>query len=113
MPQESVSTPETTADQLKEEPDPLRTTPEAPAKAKTPTAKEVRAKLADLEPVAAARMIRIRELEVQAQRARTLLKTEGTPGMTMNQDHFRLKTMVDDLRKLFQVEPNEIGMIGG
>lgn len=33
--------------------------------------------------------------------------------MTMNQDHFRLKTMVEDLRKLFQVDPDEIGLIGG
>jgi hypothetical protein len=97
-----VSTPETTADQL-------QTTPEAPEKAKTPTAKEVRAKLADLEPVAAARMIRIRELEVTAQRARQVLKSEGTPGMTLQQDHYRLSQMVQDLRKILDVKPEQIG----
>lgn len=102
-----VSTPETTADQLKDSSSP--TTPEATAKAKTPTAKEVREKLAALEPVAAARMIRIRELEVTAQRARTALKSEGTPGMTMQQDHYRLSQIVADLRKLFDVTPEQIG----
>ena len=54
-------------------------------------------------------MVRIRDLEVKIQKAKTLLKTEGTPGMTMNQDHYRLKTMVDDLRKLFDVTPEQIG----
>ena len=73
------------------------------------TAKEAREKLAALEPVAAARMVRIRDLEVKIQKAKTILKSEGTPGMTMNQDHFRLKGMVEDLRKLFEVEPEEIG----
>jgi hypothetical protein len=53
-------------------------------------------------------MTRIRDLEVQNQKARNILKSEGTPGMTMTQDHYRLAQMVKDLRKLFDVVPEEI-----
>ncbi|AZS06603.1 hypothetical protein SEA_JACOREN57_36 [Mycobacterium phage JacoRen57] len=95
-----VSTPEATADQLK---DPMDQKP------KQLTAKEARDKLAALEPVAKERMLRIRDLEVKLQKARTLLKSEGTPGMTMNQDHFRMKGMIEDLRKLLDVTPEQIG----
>lgn len=82
---------------------------EAPEKPKKQTAAEARKELEDLKQVSAARMSRVRDLEVQAQKARTILKAEGSPGMTMNQDHYRLKSMIEDLRKLLQVEPEQIG----
>ena len=53
-------------------------------------------------------MTRIRDLEVQTQKARSILKAEGTPGMTIQQDHYRLAQMVKKLRKLLDVQPEEI-----
>lgn len=78
-------------------------------KAKKQTAAEARKELSDLQNVSAARMIRIRDLEKERQRAKDILKSEGTPGMTLQQDHYRLKTMVDDLRKVLDVKPEQIG----
>ena len=84
-------------------------TPSGPlAKAKPPTVKEVRAELADLKDSAAASRKQLTQHEITFQRARAILRNEGTPGMTMNQDHFRLAQMVADLRKLFKVEPEEV-----
>lgn len=54
-------------------------------------------------------MIRIRELEVTAQRARQVLKSEGTPGMSLQQDHYRMKGMIEELRKILDVKPEQIG----
>lgn len=53
-------------------------------------------------------MTRIRDLEVKIQKARDILKDEGTPGVTMQQDHYRLAMMVKDLRKLLNVVPDEV-----
>lgn len=106
MPTKKQPTPESTAEQL---PDSSPTTTEAPAKPAKKTAAQTRQELEDLKQVSAARMIRIRNLEVTAQKARDVLKSEGTPGMTMTQDHFRLKGMVDELRKILDVKPEQIG----
>lgn len=99
----SVSTPETTADQVKDS-----TTSDTPPAKKKPTAAETRKELEDLRTSALATRQRLTAAEVTAQRARTILKSEGTPGMSLQQDHYRLTNMVRDLRKLLQVEPEEI-----
>jgi hypothetical protein len=85
------------------------TTKEAPAKAKKPTPTQVKAELEDLKAVANQRQQRIRDTEIKIQRCRDILKKEGTPGMSLVQDHYRLKGMVDDLRQLLNVVPEDIG----
>ncbi|UOW93115.1 hypothetical protein SEA_NOSHOW_47 [Mycobacterium phage NoShow] len=102
----SVSTPETTAEQLEAGSSP--TTKEAPAKAKKPTLAETRAELEDLRSSAATTRQKLTQSEITFQRARTILRNEGTPGLSMQQDHYRLQTMISDLRKLFRVEPDEV-----
>lgn len=84
------------------------TTKEAPAKAKKPTAAETRKELEDLRQSAETTRQRLTKSEITRQRARTILKSEGTPGMSLQQDHYRLTNMIRDLRKLFEVEPEEI-----
>lgn len=108
----STPAPESTSDQAKAAADSSPTTTEAPAKAKKPTPTEIRKELEDLKPVAAARMMRIRTLEVQAQRCRDLLKDDGRPGMTMNEDHHRLAEIVKGLRKILNVTPGEVTILG-
>ncbi len=75
---------------------------------KKPTPTQLRKELEDLQRVSAARMTRVRDLEVQAQKARNILKSEGTTGLTLQQDHYRLAQMVGELRKLLDVKPEEI-----
>lgn len=104
----SESTPETTAEQAQPAADSSPTTTEAPAKGKKPTAAETRKLLEDLQPVAAARMVRIRELEVEKQRAKTVLKQTGTPGMTLQQDHYRISEQLKEVRKILGVVLDEV-----
>lgn len=80
------------------------TTQEAPAKAKKPTPTQVKAELTDLQEVAGKRLSRIRDLEVLNQRTRDILKRNGTPGATLVNDHYRLQTQIDELRKLHDVQ---------
>lgn len=79
-----------------------------PAKGKKPTAAETRAELADLQESAAVTRQKLTQSEITFQKARSILRDEGTPGTTLQQDHYRLAQMVKDLRKLFRVEPEEI-----
>ena len=106
-----TKTPETTADQAKAAADSSPTLQDPPAKGtstKKPTAAEVRAELSDLKESAAASRQKLTQHEITFQKARNLLRSEGTPGMTMQQDHYRLAQMVAELRKLFKVEPEEV-----
>lgn len=78
-------------------------TPEPGEKPKKPTPTQLKQELTDLTEVANARMTRIRDTEIKIQKCRTILKNDGKPGLSLTQDHFRLKTMVDELRKLLDV----------
>lgn len=99
----SVSTPATTAEQLQAGEEPTTKT------TKKQTAAEARRELADLKESAAATRQRLTKAEIQAQKARTILKKEASPGMSLQQDHYRLNGMIQDLRKLFEVDPEPIG----
>ena len=79
--------------------------PQKSSKSSKPTPTQLRAENEDLKKIAKERMIRIRDTEIKIQQAKTILKSEGTPGISMTQDHFRLSQMVDNLRKLFDVAP--------
>lgn len=98
-----VSTPETTAAQL--EADSTETTTTT---TKKQTAAEARKELSDLRESALATRQKLTQSEITFQKARSILRGEGTPGLTMQQDHYRLAQMVKDLRKLFRVEAEEI-----
>lgn len=73
-------------------------------KPKKPTLKSVQSELQDLQEVAGQRQDRIKNLEIQAQRARTILKKTGKPGASLQQEHFMFHTMIQDLRKLLKVD---------
>ena len=67
---------------------------------------QLAAQLAELEAlkeVATQRMTRIRDTEILLQKIRTAIKSDGRPGMSLSQDHFRLKTQLDGVRKLLGV----------
>lgn len=64
------------------------------------TVAAVSAELTDLQEVAATRQTRIRDLEVQIQKIRDLVKTQPVPNSTLQQDHYRLSNVVTDIRKL-------------
>lgn len=98
-----MPTPQTTAEQLK---DPNSSSSDTPPKKKAPTKAEVQAELDALAPVAAARMLRIRDLEVKIQRAKDLLKETALPGITLERDYHRLTRMVRELRELLEVIPD-------
>lgn len=108
MAAKSASTPETTAEQAK----PLDNSPTTPAASGAPTKKQtptqVKAELADLQTLSAARMRRIRDLEVEKQKAKDVLKDDGTPGLTLQQDHYRMKQMIEQCRKILGVVPEQI-----
>ena len=72
-------------------------------KAKKPTPTELKAELEALRESAGAARQRLTKSEVTLQKARTILKSDGTPGMSLSQDHYRLSQMVADLRKLLDV----------
>lgn len=71
---------------------------------KKPTPTQVKKELEDLKVVAGDRQLRIRKTEEKIQRVRDILKTDGDPGLTMTQDHYRLKTAVDQIRKILEIE---------
>ena len=75
---------------------------------KKPTPTQVKAELEDLKESTRALRAQARDREILIQRAKDILKQEGTPGMSMNQDHHRLATQVKELRKLLEVNPEEI-----
>lgn len=90
-------------------PDSQSPTPqEAPVKEKKKTPTEVKKELEDLQRVSAARMVRLRDLEAEKQKAKDILKREGTPGMTIEADHYRMAEQIKQLRKLLDVKPEEI-----
>ena len=80
----------------------------APPAGKKPTPTQLKAENEDLRTALEKRTRDLRDREILLQRARDLLKSEGTPGMSMNQDHFRLSSMVKELRTLLEVDPEEI-----
>ena len=63
----------------------------------------LKAELEALKEVATARMTRIRDTEILLQKIRTAIKSDGRPGMSLSQDHFRLKSQLDAVRKLLNV----------
>lgn len=81
--------------------DQVTETPATTTKKPTPT--QVKAELEDLKVSAAATRQRLAQSEIKLQKARTILKSDGTPGMTLTQDHYRLSQMVEQLRKLLDV----------
>ncbi|AGI12308.1 hypothetical protein FF47_39 [Mycobacterium phage FF47] len=64
------------------------------------TVAAVSAELNDLQDVAKTRQTRIRDLEIQIQKIRDLVKTQPAPNSTLQQDHYRLSNVVKDIRKL-------------
>ena len=72
-------------------------------KRKKPTPTQLKAELEALKEVATARMTRIRDTEILLQKIRTAIKSDGRPGMSLSQDHFRLKTQLDEVRNLLGV----------
>ena len=72
-------------------------------KPKKPTPTQLKAELEALKEVATARMTRIRDTEILLQKIRTAIKSDGRPGMSLSQDHFRLKTQLDGVRRLLGV----------
>ena len=72
-------------------------------KTKKPTPTELKAELEDLRESAATTRQRLTKSEVTLQKARNILKSDGSPGMTLTQDHYRLSQMVAELRKLLDV----------
>lgn len=72
-------------------------------KLKKPTPTQLKAELEALKEVATQRMTRIRDTEILLQKIRTAIKSDGRPGMSLSQDHFRLKTQLDGVRKLLGV----------
>lgn len=72
-------------------------------KAKRPTPTQLKAELEALKEVAGQRMTRIRDTEILLQKVRTAIKSDGKPGLSLSQDHFRLKTQLDAVRKLLDV----------
>ena len=73
-------------------------------KSKKPTPTQIKAELEDLKESTQNLRTRQRDTEVLIQRVKNVLKDEGTPGASIIQDHYRLKNMVDDCRKILGVE---------
>ena len=82
---------------------PTDTTTPTTTKTKKPTPTELKAELEDLRESAATTRQRLTKSEVTLQKARNILKSDGSPGMTLTQDHYRLSQMVAELRKLLDV----------
>jgi hypothetical protein len=78
-----------------------------PAKAKQ-TAAEARQELSDLKASALANLQKLTKAEVKLQKVRTLVKSDGSPGMSLQQDHYRLTNIVRDIRKLLDVEVDQV-----
>lgn len=72
-------------------------------KPKKPTPTQLKAELEALKEVATQRMTRIRDTEILLQKIRMAIKSDGRPGMSLSQDHFRLKTQLDGVRRLLGV----------
>ena len=83
--------------------DQVTETPTTGTTTKKPTPTQVKQELEDLKASATATRQRLTQAEVKLQRARTILKSDGSPGMTLTQDHYRLSQMVEQLRKLLDV----------
>ena len=75
-------------------------------KKKTPT--ELKAELTDLQEVANQQKAKTRDLLMQIQSARDILKNNGTIGVSIQQDHYRLQQMVLNLRKVLDVKEEEL-----
>jgi hypothetical protein len=52
-------------------------------------------------------------LLIKIQSARDILKDNGTIGVSIHQDHYRLSQQVDALRKLLGVTPEELTIRNG
>ncbi len=83
---------------------PPESSPEAPAKTKKPTPTQLKAELEDLRASALKSRQQLTKAEVTLQQVRTAVKSDGQPGLTMNQDHYRLKQQIDAVRKILGVE---------
>lgn len=88
----------------------MKEAPPAEHKVKPPSAAQIRKELEELKPVAAARQIRIRDLEMKLQKARTLLKSDGPVGGSIQSDHYRLYNIIKDLRKLLDIKEQDISV---
>ena len=75
-------------------------------KKKTPT--ELKAELADLQEAANQQKAKTRDLLMQIQSARDILKNNGKIGTSIQQDHYRLQQMVLTLRKVLDVKDEEL-----
>lgn len=75
-------------------------------KKKTPT--ELKAELTDLQEAANQQKAKTRDLLMQIQSARDILKNNGTIGVSIQQDHYRLQQMVLNLRKVLDVKEEEL-----
>lgn len=75
-------------------------------KKKTPT--ELKAELTDLQEAANLQKAKTRDLLMQIQSARDILKNNGTIGTSIQQDHYRLQQMVLNLRKVLDVKEEEL-----
>lgn len=64
------------------------------------TVAAVSAELNDLQEVAGTRQTRIRDLEVKMQQVRDLVKTTPNPNDTIQQDHHRLSTVIEQIRTI-------------
>lgn len=73
---------------------------------KTPT--QLKAELEDLQEAANTQKAKTRDLLMQIQSARDILKDNGTIGVSIQQDHYRLMQMVNQLRKVLDVKEEEL-----
>lgn len=73
---------------------------------KTPT--QLKAELADLQTAANDQKTKTRDLLMKIQSAKDILKDNGTVGISMTQDHYRLQQMVNKLRKVLDVKDEEL-----
>lgn len=75
-----------------------------PSKPKKQTPTELKKELEELGRVAGERQTRIRDTEIKIQKVRDLIKTDGPPGLTMQQDHHRLSEAVNAIRKILDIK---------
>jgi len=73
-------------------------------KAKKPTPTQVKAELEDLKASAMATRQKLTQAEINLQKVRTILKSDGRPGMNIMQDHHRLSQQVAEARKVLGIE---------
>ena len=90
----------------------------APPAGKKPTPTQLKAENEDLREALQKRTTTLRDREILLQKARDILKSEGTPGMSMNQDHFRIAGMIKEKQSaqdivLSLIQETESALKGG